>query len=91
MKKKKVLFNQDNATVSQVNSNDGKNYMNRTFNCFSNHTILHIWPPDTTAFLQTSKLCSKKRDLAPMKKVISETVVYFEAKTCRSRKKASNC
>ena len=46
--------------------------------------LLHPpYSPVTTGCLQTSKKCSRERDLAPMKKWkigISETEVYFEAK-----------
>ena len=45
-----------------------QNYMNCTSNCFCTHPILQIWPPVTTGCLQTSKECSRKRDLASMKK-----------------------
>ena len=45
-----------------------QNYMNCTLNCFCTHPIHQIWPPVTAGCLQTSKECSRERDLAPMKK-----------------------
>ena len=45
-----------------------QNYMNCTLNWFYTNTYLQIWLPATSGCLQTSKECSKERDLAPMKK-----------------------
>ena len=65
MKKEKVLFHQDNTLchLQQL-----QNYVNSTLNCFCTHPIFQIWSPVTTDCLQTSKECSRERDLAPMKK-----------------------
>ena len=67
MKKKKVLFHQDNAPCHKP-SQRWQNYMNCTSNCFCNHPILQIWSPATNGCLQISKECSRERYLAPMKK-----------------------
>ena len=53
--------------VLQVDRNDAKPAMNCTSNCFRTHPILQTWSPATTGYLQTSKECSRERDLAPMK------------------------
>ena len=46
-----------------------QNYMNWTLNCSHTYSILQICPPHVTiGCLQTSKECSSKRNLAPMKK-----------------------
>ena len=49
-------------------SQQWQSYMNCTSNSFHTHPILQICPPATTGCLQTSKECSRERDLAPMKK-----------------------
>ena len=64
MKEKKVLFYHCVTNRLQW----WQNYMNCTSNCFRTHLILKIWPPATTGCLQTSKECSRERDLAPKKK-----------------------
>ena len=67
MKKKKCSFTKTMYCVaSQLQW--WQNYINCTSNCFRTHPILQIWPPATTGCLQTSKECSKERDLAAMKK-----------------------
>ena len=67
MKKKKCSFT---TTMHHLSSplQRWQNYINRTSNCFCTHPILQICPPVTTGCLQTSKECSRERDLAPMKK-----------------------
>ena len=67
MKKKKVLFHQDNAPCHKSIATMA-NYINCTLNWFRTHPILQIWPSATISCLQTSKECSREGDLAPMKK-----------------------
>ena len=64
-----------------------QNYMNCTSNYFCTHPILHIWSPVTTGCLQTSKECSRERDLAPMKKWYQKLRCILRSKTTRSTKK----
>ena len=71
--------------------NKMQNYMKYTSNCFCIHPILQIWPPATTGCLQTSKECSRERDLAPMKKWYWKLRRILRPKTNRSTKKVSNC
>ena len=89
-RRKKVLFLQ--GTVHRVTSWSQwwQNYMNCTPNCFHTHTILQIWSPVTTGWLQTSKECSRERDLAPMKKWYLKLRHILRPKSNRSTKKASN-
>ena len=68
-----------------------QNYMNCTSNCFHTHPILQIWPPAITSCLQTSKECSKERDLASMKKWYWKLRCILKPKTNCSTKKALNC
>ena len=90
MKKKKCSFTK---IVHHVTSRwqHWKNYMNCTLNCFCPHPILQIWPPVITGYLQTSKECSRERDLTPMKKWYRKLRHILRPKTNCSTKKALNC
>ena len=68
-----------------------QNYMNCISNCFRTHPICQIWPPVTIGCLQTSKKCSRQRDLAPMKKWYWKLRFILRLKTNRSTKKTLNC
>ena len=78
MKMKKRSFTKTMHRVTS-RSQRWKNYMNSILNCFCSHSILQIWLPVTTDFLQTSKECSRERDLGLMKKWYRK-LAYFEAK-----------
>jgi len=67
MKKKKILFHQDNAPCHK-SIKRWSNSMKCTSNFFRIHRIVQIWPPATTGSSQTSKICSVVRDLAQMMK-----------------------
>ena len=75
----KVLVHQDNGPCHKPIATMAKLH-ELHFEMLRSHPILQIWPPATTGCLQTSKECSRKRDLAPMKEVISESEAYFETK-----------
>ena len=68
-----------------------QNYMYSISNCFCIEPILQIWPPVNTDCLQTSKECSKERNLAPMKKWYQKLRCILRPKINCSTKKASNC
>ena len=55
------------CTVSQVDRNDSKTIWIELWTASAAHPIFQIWPLVTTGYLQTSKECSRERDLAPMK------------------------
>ena len=55
--------------------------------CFCTHPILQIWPTATTGCLQTSKECSREKDLAPMKKWFRKLRCILRPKTDCSTKK----
>ena len=57
-----------------------QNYINCTLNCFCTHPIFQMWPPATTGCLQTSKECSRERNLAPMKNDIGNWGVFWSQK-----------
>ena len=59
MKKEKCSFTKTIRHVTS-RSQQWRNYMNCTSNCFHTHPILHIWAPATIGCLQTSKECSRK-------------------------------
>ena len=63
------------------------NWMNYASNCFPTHRTLQIWSPATTGFLQTSKRCSRERDLAQMKKRLPKLRPILRAKANRCLKK----
>ena len=65
--KKKHFFTKTMQRITSW-SQRCQSYMNCTSNCFRSDPILQIWLPMTTGNLQTSKECSRERDLAPMKK-----------------------
>ena len=82
MEKKKVLFHQDNAPCHKSIAIMAKLH-EMHFESF-----LHlIWSLATTGCLQTSKECSKKRDLAPMKKWYQKLRRILSPKTDRSTKR----
>ena len=79
------------CTVSQVDCNDGKTtwialWIASIPTLFSRSVL-----PGTTGCLQTSKECSRERDLAPMKKWYWKLRCILRPKTNRSIKKALNC
>ena len=78
-RRKKCCFHLDKRTVTS-RSQRWQNYMICTSNCFRTHLILQICLSEITCCLQTSKECSRERDLAPMKKWYCETEAYFEVK-----------
>ena len=65
-----------------------QNYINCPSDCFRTQPILQIWPPVTTGCLQTSRKCSRERDLAPMKKGYWKLRHILRPKTNHSTKKA---
>ena len=65
MKKKKVLFHQDNAPSHKSIAEMAKLH---ELKCFRTNSILQIWSLATTGCLRTSKECSRERDLSLMKK-----------------------
>ena len=68
---KKSALSSRHCTMSQdviSQLQQWQKYMNCTSDCFCIDPILQIWPPMTTSCLQTSKECSRERDLALMKK-----------------------
>ena len=67
-----------------------QNYMNCPLNCFRTHPILQIWSPATNGCLQTSKECSRERDLAPVK-WYQKLRHILRPKKNSSTKMASNC
>ena len=68
MKKTKVLFSPRQCIVSQVDCNDGKPRWIALQIASASTLFSRFGPPVTTGCLQTSKECSRERDLAPMKK-----------------------
>ena len=62
-RRKKCSFTK---TIHRVTSQSQQ--WQKYMNCFCTHSILQIWLPVTTECLQTSKECSRERDLAPIKK-----------------------
>ena len=66
-----------------------QNYLNCTLSRFCTHPILQIWSSETTGCLQTLKECSRKRDLAPMKKWYWKLRCILRPKTNRSTKKSA--
>ena len=67
MKKKKVLFHQDNALCHKSIAMIAKLH-ELHFELLPHPPYSQDMPPETTGYLQTSKECSRERDLAPMKK-----------------------
>ena len=84
MKKKKVLFHQDNAPCHKSIATKAKLH-ELHFELFLHHPILQIWPSATTGCCQTSK--ELFRDLAPMKKWYRRQRHILMPKTNRSTKK----
>ena len=89
MKKKKCSLTKNMHRVASQ-SKRWQNYMNCILDCFRTHPILQIWPPATSGCLQTSKECSRERDLAPMKKWYRKLRRILRPKTNSSTKKSSN-
>ena len=90
LKKKKCSFTKTMHCVTS-RSQRWQNYMNCTSNCFRTHPFLQIWPPATTGCLQTTKECSRERDLAPMKKWYRKLRRILRPKTNCSIKKVLSC
>ena len=76
-KEEKSALSPRQCTMSKVDCNDGKNYMNCTSNCFCTHPNLQIWPSATTGCLQTSKEWSRERDLASVRSDIRNWSVFW--------------
>ena len=65
-----------------------QNYMNCTLNCFRTPTLFfQIWPPSDYWLYADSKECSRKRDLAPIKKWYQKLRHILSPKTNCSTKK----
>ena len=90
MKKKKVLFHHNNAQRHKSIATMAKlNELRFKFLLYPPYSP--DLPPVTTGCLQTSKECSRERDLAPMKKWYRKLRCILRPKTNCSTKKALNC
>ena len=89
-RRKKCSFTKTMHRVTSW-SQQWQNYMNCILNCFHTYPILQIWLPATTGCLQTSKECSRERDLAPMKNWYQKVRRIWRPKTNCSTKKALKC
>ena len=78
-------------TVSQVGGNNSKTTWTALWTASISTLSSRSGPPATTGYLQTSKECSRERDLAPMKKWYKKPKHILRPKTNHSTKKASNC
>ena len=83
MKKKKMLFYQDNAPCQ-------KSIATIALGIASPPTLFSR-SPVTAGCLQTSKECFRERDLAPMKKGYQKLRCILRPKTNHYTKKAWNC
>ena len=90
MKKKKVVFHQDNAPCQKSIATMAKQHQ------LHFELLLHppyspdLVPGDYYQFVDLKRMFQGKRSDF-IKKVISETEVYFEAKDISSTKMSSNC
>ena len=79
------------CTVSQVRCNNGKTTWIALWIASALTLFSRSGSPAITGCLQTSKECSRKRDLAPMKKRYWKLRCILRPKTNCSTKKALNC